>query len=99
MVKVKVIEDFHLGEFNKLKNIIRANPARNAQGFLYVNDIFECDEDMARYLLNEEGHKNPLNRVFVDKIPIEVVPEKEEKTEKIEKTTKPKKRQLPKNKK
>lgn len=78
MVKVKVLSDFHLGKFNELKNIERANKAKNTAGYLYTGDIFECAENMAKYLMNIDGHKNPANKIFVSEIPIEVIPEKAE---------------------
>ena len=79
MVKVKVTEEFTLGKFNEIKNIERANYNKKEIGRLYVNDTFECNEEMAEYLME----KNPLNRAFV-KI-IEVIPEKKEKKENTEK--------------
>lgn len=84
MVKVKVIKDFRLGKFNEIKNLVRANKAKNTQGYLYINDIFECSDDMAGYLMNIEGHKNPANAVFISKVPIEVKPDNNEKETKVE---------------
>ena len=46
MIKVRVIKDFSLKEFAKIKNIERFN--YDKVGELYKNDIFECDEKMAR---------------------------------------------------
>ena len=91
MVKVKVIEDFHLGKFNELKNIIRANYNKKEEGRLYVSDIFECTEEMAKYLTGE----NKLKKSFVKVI--EVVPER--KVEDIEKklTTRRRKRTIAKD--
>lgn len=80
MIKVIVIADFTLGKFNELKNIERANPNKKEDGHLYVNDIFECTEDMAKYLIQNNSEK----RAFV-KI-IEVIPEEKPKaTKKVEK--------------
>ena len=73
MIKVKVIEDFHLGKFNELKNIARANYNKREEGKLYVNDTFECTEEMAEYLMG----KNATKRAFVKVI--EVVPEENKK--------------------
>lgn len=81
MIKVKVIEDFHLGKFNELKNIVRANYNKKEEGRLYVNDIFECTEEMAEYLMG----KNATKRAFVKVI--EVVPEENNKVENTEKKT------------
>ena len=76
MIKVRVIEDFTLGKFNELKNIKRANFNKKEDGHLYVDDVFECSEEMAQYLME----KNAKNRAFV-KI-VEVVPEEQENVEK-----------------
>lgn len=69
MIKVKVIEDFTLQEFDKLKNIIRKG--KEQEGKLFIGDIFECDEKMADYLTGN----NSINRAVVKVI--EVIPEKE----------------------
>lgn len=80
MIKVKVIQDFHLGKFNELKNIIRANYNKRELGKLYINDTFECTEEMAEYLMG----KNATKRAFVKVV--EILPEeKEKKIENIEK--------------
>ena len=70
MVKVKVIEDFTLQEFDKLKNIIRKG--KEQKGKLFIGDIFACDEKMADYLTGN----NSINRAVVKVI--EVIPEKED---------------------
>lgn len=69
MIKVRVIEDFTLQEFDKLKNIIRKG--KEQEGKLFIGDIFECDEKMANYLTGN----NSINRAVVKVI--EVIPEKE----------------------
>lgn len=69
MIKVEVIEEFTLQEFNKLKNIIRKT--KEQEGKLFIGDIFECDEKMADYLTGN----NSINRAVVKVI--EVIPEKE----------------------
>lgn len=78
MIKVRVIEDFNLGKFNELKNIIRANCNKKEDGKLYTNDTFECTEEMAEYLTG----KNALGRSFVRVI--EIIPEKTEEKGKME---------------
>lgn len=65
MIKCKVIEDFSLKNFDKLKNIERVSVDR--KGNLYVGDVFECDEDMAIYLTGN----NPLKKVVVEVIEVE----------------------------
>ena len=70
MIKVEVIEDFTLERFDEIVNLERksAGPV----GRLKVGDIFECQKDLADYLLGE----NRLNRPFVKVI--EVIPAKKE---------------------
>ena len=75
MIKVEVIEKFSLKEFNKIQNVKRTSV--DEKGKLFVGDTFECDEEMAKYLLGD----NPLKRAVV-KI-IEVEPKEEEKIEEI----------------
>ena len=76
MIKLQAIQDFTLERFDELKNIQRVG--KDIKGKLYENDKFECEEDLARYLLGE----NPIKKVVV-KI-IEVEPKKEiAKNEKI----------------
>lgn len=75
MIKARVLENFHLGKFGELKNLVRAHESANEVGMLYVDDVFECDEEMAKYLLNET--KNPANRTFIQVV--EVIPEKPKK--------------------
>lgn len=79
MIKVKVIEDFTLKDFNKLKNIVRTN--KKVEGSLFKDDIFECDEEMAKYLTGG----NALNKVVVEVIEVEPVKQeiKEEAIEEI----------------
>lgn len=65
MVKCEVIEKFTLKDFDKLKNIQRK--AANTKGMLYVGDVFECDEDTARYL----SGKNALNKAVIKVIEVQ----------------------------
>lgn len=71
MIKVIVTEEFTLGKFNELKNIERANPNKNEDGHLYVNDKFECNEDMYEYLTIKNKEKRPFIKI------IEIILEKE----------------------
>lgn len=66
MVKVEVLEDFTLRDFNSLKNIVRKN--KNKHGHLYKGDVFECDHEMAKYLTGG----NKIKKVVI-KI-LEVIP-------------------------
>ena len=47
MVKVVVLENFSLGRYDELKNIVRAN--KDKKGNLFVGDTFECTKEMAKY--------------------------------------------------
>ena len=68
MIKCEVIKEFTLERFDELKNIERKT--FNTKGKLYVGDTFECDKQMADYLMgaNKDGQ-------IVVKV-IEVEPEK-----------------------
>ena len=79
MVRCEAIQQFTLGDFDKLTNIKRRTEINNKHGELFVGDTFECDEKMANYLTGENSQK-----VVVAKV-IEVIPEKVEEP-KVEKT-------------
>lgn len=83
MIKCEVIKEFTLERFDELKNIKRKSIGTN--GKLYVGDIFECDKEMADYLM---GNNN--NSVVVVKV-IEIEPEikilSQSPVEQLEKTT------------
>lgn len=85
MIKVEVIEEFTLGRFNELKNIVRTG--KEETGRLFIGDTLECEKDMADYLLGS----NALGRAFVKVI--EVIPKenkepvKETKPKATKKTT------------
>lgn len=75
MIRVEVIEDFTLERFAEVKNLERKG--RSAEKRLYIGDKFECEKDLADYLLGE----NPLGRAVVQIV--EIIPEvKEEKPKK-----------------
>lgn len=73
MIKCEVTREFTLGKFDELKNIKRKNPERNEKGRLYLDDTFECTEEMADYLTGNNANEDIVVRI------IEVVPEKKEK--------------------
>ncbi len=85
MVRVQVKEFFTLRKFNELKEIVRADPMKNKDGELYVDDTFLCSEEMAKYLMNEI--QNPSNRSFIKKV-IEVIPDEKP----VKKTTRKRKK-------
>ena len=69
MITCKVIKDFTLGEFDKIKNIKRKTI--NEEGKLFTGDIFECDKKMAKYLLGDNDKKAIVIEI------LEVIPEEE----------------------
>lgn len=75
MVKVEVIKNFTLGRFNELKDIERAK--LNTYGKLYVGDKFECEKDLADYLLGNNNIKQVVVKL------IEIEPSKKVEEEKI----------------
>lgn len=92
MVKCVVLEEFTLGRFDELKNIKRAKI--DTYGRLYVNDEFECSEEIAKYLTGE----NVLKKTVVKIIEVEPVVEKLEapkiKLEIVDEEVKPKKKKF-----
>ena len=72
MIKVGVIEEFTLGRFNEITNLKRAREVdEKATGNrLMVGDTFECQKDLADYLLGDNPIKRPVVKV------IEIIPEK-----------------------
>lgn len=85
MIKVKALQEFTYGKFDKIKNLERNDINKNEHGKLYEKDTFECDKEMAEYLTGKCGYV--LVKV------IEVIPEevKEEKP-KAKRTRKTKKK-------
>lgn len=54
MIKLKAIQDFTLKDYKKLKNM-QSKKTDRENNKVYNQDIFECDEKMARYLLGENN--------------------------------------------
>lgn len=77
MIKVEVIEPFTLQKFTEIKNLKRKEPNNEniEKNTLYFGDIFECNQEMAEYLIE----KNALKRAFVKIIEIKPELEDEEK--------------------
>ena len=66
MIKCEVIENFTLEKFNQLKNVNKViNRKDNEFG---VKDTFECDKEMADYLLGN----NVLNKTVVKVVEVEL---------------------------
>lgn len=70
MIKVQVLQDFYLKKFNELTNIERANSNKKETGRLYLNDIFCCEKDIAKYLLGGNNEKKNFVKI------LEIIPEK-----------------------
>ena len=70
MIKCEVIEKFTLKDFDLLENVQRKNGG--AKGTLYIGDIFECSENLAKYLTGDNALKKTVVKV------VEVEPKKEE---------------------
>lgn len=71
MIKVEVIEQFTLKDYEKIKDSIKRKSI-DIKGTLFVGDTFECDKEMCDYLMG----KNEQGKVVIKVI--EVEPEKEE---------------------
>ena len=67
MIKCEVIENFTLEKFEQLKNVEKVMNRKNNE--FGVRDTFECDKEMADYLLGNNVFKKTVVRV------IEVEPE------------------------
>lgn len=87
MVKVRALQEFTYGNFDKITNLVRHDNNKDQHGRLYAKDEFECTQEMATYLTGGCGY------VLV-KI-LEVIPEEvptienvEEKIEEIKESAK-----------
>ena len=76
MIKCEVIKEFTLERFDELKNIERKT--FDTKGKLYVGDIFECTEEMAKYLMGSNKDK----QVVVKVIEVEPIKAKKKKSSK-----------------
>lgn len=68
MVKVQAIIDFNYKNYNKIKDLQPANKIQ--EGKIFAGDIFNVEDDEAKYLTGE--NKNKIVAVKV----LEVIPEK-----------------------
>ena len=69
MIKCEVIENFTLQDYAKLKNVKKVVSRKDNE--FGVNDTFECDKEMADYLLGNNVFKKVVVKI------IEVEPKKE----------------------
>lgn len=95
MVKLEATQEFTLARFNELKNIQRRSITPN-DGRILVGDTFECEKDLADYLLGGNA-KRVVVAKLVEIIPEELpkepkkAPEKAEQEQKVEPKKQPKK--------
>lgn len=71
MIRVEVIEQFTLKDYEKIKDSVKRKSI-DVKGTLFVGDTFECDEDMVKYLTGNNEQGKTVVKV------LEVIPEKEE---------------------
>lgn len=67
---VQATENFTYNRFEELKDIIRYNSSGNKEGTIYEGDIFDCDDEIMNYLLNNKvtnGANRSLIRVLLYK--------------------------------
>lgn len=69
MIKCEAIKQFTLERFDELRNIKRNSIDK--KGTLYIGDTFECDEELANYLMGNNTKGEKVVRI------IEVEPKKE----------------------
>lgn len=50
--------------YDKLRNIIRCSSEGDVQGYIFKDDVFECDEKIALYLHGIMFHGKPLIRIL-----------------------------------
>ena len=68
MVKVQAIIDFNYKNYNKIKDLQPTN--KKQEGKIFAGDIFDVEDDEAKYLTGE--NKNKIVAIKV----LEVIPEK-----------------------
>lgn len=85
MVRVKATTQFTYSNFDKVKELVRANAQSNEKGTIYVGDIFLVDNNEAKYL-TETAEWCKANGALVEII--EVIPEEKPKKVELKKETK-----------
>lgn len=68
MIRVEVIEQFTLKDYEKIKDSIKRKSI-DVQGTLFIGDTFECTKEMVDYLMGGNEYKKVVVKV------IEVEPE------------------------
>ena len=86
MVKVQAIIDFNYKNYNKIKDLQPANKIQ--EGKMFAGDIFNVEDDEAKYLTGENKNKIVAVKV-IEVIPeIRIIKDKEEAKEIIERARK-----------
>lgn len=73
MIKCEATDTFTLLKFKELKNLTRIDKDNEKEGKIYKGDIFECNKDIAYYLLGNNDYKREFIRV------LEIIPDKKAK--------------------
>ena len=95
MFKVKALQEFTYGNFNKITNLVRNDKEKKEHGRLYERDTFECTEDMAKYLTGGCGYTLvKVIEVIPEEVP--VIENAEEKIEEIKESAKEEIKKTPK---
>ena len=69
IVKCEATKDFTLERFDELKNIKRKNNFEYEKNKIYIGDVFECNEDLAKYLDGENAKGKIVIKI------LEVIPD------------------------
>lgn len=67
MYEMKAIRNFSLNDFDKIEIIERANQDNNSYGFIYKDDIFECNTIIMEYLTGDNINKEIVAEIIKEK--------------------------------
>lgn len=86
MVKVQAIIDFNYKNYNKIKDLQPANKIQ--EGKIFAGDIFNVEDDEAKYLTGENKNKIVAVKVLEVIPSMRIIKDKEEAKEIIERARK-----------
>ena len=86
MVKVQAIIDFNYKNYNKIKDLQPTNKMQ--EGKIFAGDIFEVEDDEAKYLTGENKNKIVAVKVLEVIPSMRIIKNKEEAKETIERARK-----------
>ena len=86
MVKVQAIIDFNYKNYNKIKDLQLTNKIQ--EGKIFAGDIFNVEDDEAKYLTGENKNKIVAVKVLEVIPEIRIIKDKEEAKEIIERARK-----------